>query len=174
MYGVKTVSNPPTNARERSTCMQSTNVCEGSTGRYTNTRERSTCAHTIHTCTQEIHTCTQEIHMPIICMHIIQAHAIQAKASALLFLCSQNGPQILLYLLNVPVISCTTNRESFRELLLRLSFRSLNSQRRTNLSAHFIYGMNEVGDQTCAVEWRSTLRTLIYFPTLLRPMFGIL
>ncbi len=76
--------------------------------------------------------------------------------------------------INVPVISCTTNRESFRELLLRLSFCSLNSQRRTNLSAHFIYGMNEVGGQTCAVEWRSTLRTLIYFTTLLRPMFGIL
>ncbi len=35
-YGVKTVSNPPTNARER-----------------------STLAHTIHKCTQEIHSRTQ-------------------------------------------------------------------------------------------------------------------
>ncbi len=39
---------------------------------------------------------------------------------------------------------------------------------RTSLSVHFTYGMNEVGNQTCVVElgteWRSTLRTLIYFP----------
>ncbi len=43
-YGVKTVSNPPTNARDRST------------GRFTNACERSTSKHTIQTCMREIHT----------------------------------------------------------------------------------------------------------------------
>ncbi len=55
----------------------------------------------------------------------------------------------------------------YLRILLRLSFRGLNSQMRTSLSVHFTYGMNEVGGQTCVVEcrseWRSTLRTLIFF-----------
>ncbi len=93
---------PQMHARDPHLHTQSTNVREGSTGRYKNARERSTRAHTIHKCTRRIHRaiqkCTREIHTqgdPQ--MHARYAHAIQAKASALLFLCSQNYPQILLY-----------------------------------------------------------------------------
>ncbi len=41
----------------------------------------------------------------------------------------------------------------------------------------YTYLWNEVGGQTCVVEcqseWRSTSRTLIFFSTLLRPIFGL-
>ncbi len=65
---------------------------EPHTGRSTNARERAT-HRAIHKCTREIHTL---------------AHAIQAKASALLFLLTEWSSNTV-----VPVISCTTNRESF-------------------------------------------------------------
>ncbi len=99
------------------------------------------------------HKCTREIHT--------RAHCNPGKCIIVSLLTEWSSNTV-----SVPVISCTTNRESFElvfclkyvykyvllylRILLRLSW-CLNSQMHTSLSVHFTYGMNEVGGQTCVV-----------------------
>ncbi len=119
LYGVKTGSNPPSNARKR-----------------------STLAHTIHKCTRRIHRaiqkCTREIHTRT---HNPQMYAKDPQGDTKMHardphtrrstnareICTRNpskGKCIIVSLLTklssntvVPLISCTTNHESFCEFV---------------------------------------------------------
>ncbi len=97
-YGVKTVSNPPKDVRQRFTLVHTIHKCMQRIHRAIHkcTREIHNCAHNPqmrtkstngragYTNAHTIHKCMQYFHM---CAHC------NPKASALLFLCSHNDPQ---------------------------------------------------------------------------------